>query len=237
MSVPGDGELHLWFSRQEMFSSSEDFQRDVLAGYAGVAPEDLEFIRGPNGKPALTSPDLAVSFNLTNCREHQVLAVSGGCAVGVDLEYCDQHRDVEKLARRFFSGSELHQLLACDGTRQIDRFYDFWTLKEAAIKATGGSLGRELENTCFGLTEPAWRADDYTPGCITVLGSRVQRQAWFGLMQAVDDYRLAICCIAPQDFATGIRQFGWPAETGDAHFPRLLAVSTVDKKTTEVASF
>ena len=234
--APGDGELHLWFHRQQEFAGSESFQREVLSRYAGVAPADLEFTKGPNGKPALSFPHLSIAFNVSNCRDRQVLAVSAGCAVGVDLEYCDPRREVERLARRYFSAGELHQLLSCADARQLYRFYDYWTLKEAAIKAGGGSLGRELENTSFDLTEPACLDEEFTPGCITALTSAIEGRAWFGLLQPFEDYRLAICCVASQDFATGIRQFNWPQKNSEACSIKLLAASDADKNTAEAAS-
>lgn len=231
MLAPGDGELHLWFCRQQAFSESELFQREVLSRYAGVAPGELSFTRGPNGKPALLSPQLSIAFNLSNCRDRLVLAISAGGWVGVDLEYCDRQRDVEKLARRYFSDGELRQLHACAGPQQMYRFYDYWTLKEAAIKASGGSLGLELENTSFDLTEPACHEDKGRLGCITALTSTIEGPAWFGLLQPFDDYRLAICCVAAQDFSDGIWQFDWPQKTPGARSIKLLAASKVDKKT------
>lgn len=236
MLAPGDGELHLWFHRQQVFAGSESFQREVLSRYAGMAPADLEFTKGPNGKPALSLPHLPIAFNVSNCRDRHVLVVSAGCAVGVDLEYCDPRRDIERLARRWFSDAELHQLRACAGPRQLYRFYDYWTLKEAAIKAAGGSLGRELENTSFDLTEPACLDEEFTPGCITALTSTIEGRAWFGLLQPFEDYRLAICCVAPQDFSAGVWRFDWPLDTPEVPSIRLLAASRVDKKTAGFAS-
>lgn len=236
MSAPGEGELHLWFCRRELVAGSEPFQREVLSRYAGVAPIDLNFARGPHGKPALSSPHLPIAFNLSNCRDQLVIAISSGAAVGVDLEYCDPRRDVEKLAQRFFSATEVLQMSACAGAPKVDRFYDYWTLKEAAIKATGGSLGRELESTSFGLTESVGLAEECTPGSITALTSPVEGTAWFGLLQPFEEYRLAICCIAADDFSAGILQFDWPHDTPQMCPPRLLATSSVDSKTARSAS-
>lgn len=225
--VPGDGELHLWFGHQALIADSESFQREVLSRYAGVAPVDLSFVKGPHGKPALLFPQRSIAFNLSHSGNRLVLVISGGAAVGVDLEYCDPRRDVEKLARRFFSDTELCQLRACTGTGKIHRFYDYWTLKEAAIKAGGGSLGRELEATTFALTEPAGPVDGSKPGSITPLSPMLKGRAWFGLLQPFVGYRLAICCLAGEDFSRGIRQFFWPHGGPEAPPFELLARSGV----------
>ena len=225
LPAPGDGELHLWFCHLEQVASSEFFAREVLSRYAGVAPADLRFVKGPCGKPALLFPQLSIAFNLSHSGNRMVLVISGGCAVGVDLEYCDPARDVEKLARRFFSETELRQLRACAGAGQLGRFYDYWTLKEAAIKAGGGSLGRELEATTFDLSAAAGPTGERHPGGITAHSPAVSGRAWFGLLQPIANYRLAICCLAAADFSCGIRQFVWPHLSPEAHPPRLLARS------------
>jgi hypothetical protein len=128
-------------------------------------------------------------------------------AVGVDLEYCDTRRDVLKLAGRFFCAAELADLQACDATGRSSRFYDYWTLKEARIKAIGGSLGRELESTGFALRYPVAAAGSVAPGCIAPLAPLAAEPAWYCLLQPVDHYRLAICCMAPGDSSPGLRGF------------------------------
>ena len=233
--APGDGELHLWFCHRQLIADSEAFQRGVLARYAGLAPAELRFAKGPHGKPALSFPPLPVAYNVSHSGERMVLVVSGGAAVGVDIEYCDPRRDVEKLARRFFSGAESRQLHACAGPEQLCRFYDYWTLKEAAIKAAGGALGRELETTTFDLAEPAATGEECKPSGIAALSSPVKGSAWFAVLQPCADYRLAICCVAEQDFAGGIQQFAWPHGALDTCQARLLATSGVDHKASGAA--
>jgi phosphopantetheinyl transferase len=236
MLAPGVGELHLWFCHRDMFCESEPFQREVLSRYADVAPEDLKFTRGSHGKPALSFPHLPIVFNHSDSRDRMVLAVSTGNAIGVDLEYCDRKRDIEKLARRYFSDSEVGRLLACEEPERVARFYDYWTLKEATIKAAGGSLGQELENTRFDLTDSVHYEDELTPGCITPLSSTLKGQAWFALLQPFDDYRLALCCLASQEFTTGVLGYYWPRRLPEAQPLTLLAVSSSDEKPAGIAS-
>jgi phosphopantetheinyl transferase len=230
MLAPGAGALHLWFCHRDMFAESEFFQREVLSRYAGVAPQELKFTRGSYGKPALSSPHLPIAFNHSDSRDRMVLAVSAGAAIGVDLEYCDYERDVEKLARRSYSDAEVRGILACTGPERVSRFYDYWTLKEATIKAAGGSLGRELENTHFDLTDSVHHPDELAPGRIAAVSSNLKQQAWFALLQPFAGYRLALCCVASRDFSAGIAEYHWPQESPQTQPPRLLAVSSIDNK-------
>ena len=225
MTIPGEGELHLWFSRRGKALGSDRFLREVMSRYVGMTPQQLSFTRGRHGKPALASPSPPIAFNLTDSRDWTALAVSGGADIGADLEFCDRGRQVLKLARRCFFPAEVDHLLACDGPQRIDRFYDYWTLKEAGIKATGGSLARELEGTGFELAYPSDEAEPGDVGRITALTPAVATPAWYCLLQPFENYRLALCCIAPQNFTAGLRLFEWPYTAPRAQPLSLLAVS------------
>jgi phosphopantetheine--protein transferase-like protein len=225
MIIPGEGELHLWFCRRDKALGSDGFLREVVSCYLGIAPQQLSFTRGRHGKPALASPAHPIAFNLTDSRDWTALAVSGGADIGADLEYCDRGREVLKLARRCFSPAEVDQLLACDGPQRVDCFYDHWTLKEAAIKATGGSLARELEGTGFELAYPAQESEPGVIGRITALKPAAATPAWYCLLQPFENYRLALCCIAPHDFTLGLRLFEWPCTAPRSYPQSLMAVS------------
>lgn len=231
MRAPAGGELHLWFCHRDGLFDSGVFQRELLSRYAGVAPGELNITRGEHGKPGLTSPRLPLAFNYSDCRDRAVLAISAGPEIGVDLEYCDPGRDIEKLARRFFSRQEVHNLLSCAGSQRLSRFYDFWTLKEATVKAAGGSLGRELELTRFDLTGPG-RIGACTPGRLRVENSSLREDAWIALLQPFAGYRLALCCLAARDFSAGLMGYHWPQPSPLQQPLTLLAVSSTENKTT-----
>ena len=116
-------------------------------------------------------------------------------------------RDVLKLARRCFSAAELADLQACTIAGRSARFYDYWTLKEAHIKAAGGSLGRELETTVFALEYPVQAAGDTAIGSIVQLAPQPAQSAWYCLVQALEHYRLALCCSAVPGASPGLRLF------------------------------
>ena len=206
LAVPAGGELHLWLCRRETATGgSGQFLREVLSRYAGVIPAQLRFSRGPQGKPALAAPAMPLDFNLSDSGDWLALVVSDGAGVGVDIEYCDPDRDVLKLARRCFSAAELADLQACSPAQRMGRFYDYWTLKEAHIKAAGGSLGRELESTAFALQYPGVPAGSTAIGRIAPLGPAPLRPAWYCLLQPFVDYRLALCCVAPEGSRPDLR--------------------------------
>lgn len=210
LETPCADELHLWLCRRESAGTSSDFLHHVLSFYTEVPAQLIQLGRGELGKPALLSPALPLDFNLSDSGDFLVMAVSGGAAVGVDIELCEPGRDVLKLARRFFSAAELADLRDCQPTERSDRFYDYWTLKEASIKAAGGSLPGELEKTHFSLCYPVTLAGSSATGYIGALAPLPSTDAWYGLLQVPPGYRIALCCHAPQDFAAGLRLYELP---------------------------
>ena len=236
LAIPRPQELHLWLCRSDTHGSSDDFLRGILSRYVRVERTGLRISRGPHGKPGLRSPAAPLGFNLSDGGDWRLLAVSGGAAVGVDLEYCDPRRDVLRLARRCFCPTELAQLRTCRGAQRSGRFYDYWTLKEAHVKAFGGSLGQELENISFALHYPDDASAGGGVGAISCLAPALPTPAWYGLSRALDDYRIALCCLAPGDFAAGLRLFELPANGIPVeHAPALSAVSGPAEKTAGVS--
>ncbi|MBP6700450.1 MAG: 4'-phosphopantetheinyl transferase superfamily protein [Halioglobus sp.] len=240
LAIPSAGELHLWLCHRDIAADTNELLRRVLSRYTGVDPGQLSMRRGPQGKPALAwpgpaepgraEPGLPLDFNISDSGDWLALVLSDGTAVGIDLEYCAARRDVLKLARRFFRVAELADLEACGGAERSSRFYDYWTLKEACIKATGGSLGHELEATGFTVRYPAVAAGRAAPGCIVPLAPTTTVPAWYCLAQPLADYRLAVCGLAPRDFSSGLRCFELRAGTVAIERPLALrAVSMVSE--------
>ena len=124
--------------------------RHVLGLYLDIAPEELIFGRTAFGKPYLLAPDgRTPSFNLSHTDGRIALAVAGEGEVGVDIESALRNTPSLEIARRFFSPIETEQLLDTPLHLQAGRFLDFWTLKEAYIKACGEGLSIPLDDFWF----------------------------------------------------------------------------------------
>lgn len=130
--------------------------RFVLSSYTGVAPEDWRFAIGSHGKPEIESPDsgLPLSFNLSNTDGMVVCLVAREVAVGVDVEHAERDGELESIAEHFFSPREVRDLKAAGPSGLKERFFAYWTLKEAYIKAQGLGLAIPLDQFSFVLDEP-----------------------------------------------------------------------------------
>lgn len=124
--------------------------RTVLAAHLSIEPQQLQFFSNPQGKPQLLNPNTALQFNLSHSGEWIALAVADQCSkVGVDIEYCQRRNDVLSIADRYFSAMELTDLFAQAPSSQRKCFFDYWTLKEAYIKAQGQGLAIPLDKFSF----------------------------------------------------------------------------------------
>lgn len=123
--------------------------RSILGGYLGIAPRDVQIRVGPHGKPELEDPSSAIKFSLAHSHGLISCVAARDCDLGLDVE--DAHRRVDPvaLAARFFDANELTELLSHSPAARPFRFYQYWTLKEACLKAIGAGLTEPLDRFCF----------------------------------------------------------------------------------------
>jgi len=97
----------------------------------------------PSGKPLLTFRDGRPQSLHVSVAHGGGLAVAAVCEhgpIGVDVEHVDTRRNLVAIARRFFAAEESAQLEACEGDERSLLFHQWWTRKEAVLKATGHGL-------------------------------------------------------------------------------------------------
>ncbi len=128
------------------------FVRDLLSHYAHVAPQDWRFEKGDKDKPEIINAPLALRFNLSHTKDLIICAVMLEDDIGCDVENTTRNNDVLKIADRYFSASETKALFSLPLAQQRSRFFDYWTLKEAYIKAWGLGLAIPLKDFSFSIS-------------------------------------------------------------------------------------
>lgn len=126
--------------------------RTVLSRYLPVAAEDWSFSTNAYGRPHIANESAAhsgLSFNISHTHSLIVLAVSGAGSVGVDVENCVARRAPVDIADHYFAPDEVSALRAIPERLQQYRFYEYWTFKEAYIKARGMGLSLPLDKFSF----------------------------------------------------------------------------------------
>jgi 4'-phosphopantetheinyl transferase len=127
--------------------------RELLGERLGVAPADVEFGYGANGKPETRG----VEFNVSHSDSRALIAISRARVVGVDLERMNRAFMHEQIPERFFSPGEVRALRALPEAEQVEAFFHCWTRKEAYVKARGVGLSLALDSFDVSLApgEPA----------------------------------------------------------------------------------
>ncbi len=125
--------------------------RLALSRYAPVRPEAWSFATNPYGCPRVEGEGQGLRFNLSHTDGMAMVAVANHVDVGVDVEDTMRSGETVGIADRFFAPSEVAALRALEVARQRERFFEYWTLKEAYIKARGMGLSIPLEQFAFEL--------------------------------------------------------------------------------------
>jgi 4'-phosphopantetheinyl transferase len=140
------------FERHRLqFLVSHVLVRVTLSRYASVAPEAWSFVTNAYGRPEVAEGLPRLRFNLSHTDGMAVCAVTPEADVGVDVEDGERSGQTVELAETVFAPSEVTALKALPVEHQRERFFTYWTLKEAYIKARGMGLSLPLAQFAFQL--------------------------------------------------------------------------------------
>lgn len=141
------------------FIAAHGILRGLLARYLECAPEIIQFVYGPYGKPAVSHPLLPhpLSFNLSHSHGLGAVAIVRDREIGVDVEKIRPQFAGEEIAKRYFSVKEVDELRRLPAQYRTEGFFLCWTRKEAYVKALGEGLRFPLDSFRVSLTpgEPA----------------------------------------------------------------------------------
>jgi 4'-phosphopantetheinyl transferase len=102
----------------------------------------LQFSQGLYKKPCLggsyTNND--IQFNLSHSQEYALLGFTRQRQIGVDIEFIRPMPNIEQIAANTFSPQENRELENLLPEERLAAFYNYWTRKEAFIKALGKGL-------------------------------------------------------------------------------------------------
>jgi 4'-phosphopantetheinyl transferase len=118
--------------------------RELLSRSIDCSPSRICFARNAFGKPFMKDTDLR--FNMSYSHNIALVAIAHGREVGCDIELRDPHFLSEQVFEAFFSSSEVRALRDLDPVQQVEAFFNYWTRKEAYIKARGCGLSLPLNS-------------------------------------------------------------------------------------------
>ena len=120
--------------------------RAILGRQLGCPNESLAFEAAKHGKPFALVNGLpaSISFNVSHSGNHGLIAVAAKGRLGVDVEERAPRRNLENLIEGVFSPREKAELESLEGCQQLHKFFRFWTIKEALVKAHGKGLSMKV---------------------------------------------------------------------------------------------
>lgn len=149
---------HVETTRAKRFRFNADKQRFIcrrvalkliLSKYTTQDANRLIIDEADQQKPKLMNAH--VHFNTSHSQDVGLVAVSNQ-PLGVDIEYHkDTLEELNLLAKNVLAETELKHFLESEETVSKRAFYQFWTLKEAYLKAIGLGLSVDPKQIVFDL--------------------------------------------------------------------------------------
>lgn len=125
--------------RRLRFILARGILREILSRYTGKPPAQIEIDYGPFGKPEI-APRSSLHFNVSHAGDLALIAVCSGCRVGIDVEEASRQTLEERDMGWFLSTAEMEELRACPSDERTVRMLEYWTQKEACLKADGAGF-------------------------------------------------------------------------------------------------
>jgi len=149
---------------QHRYIAAHAALRQLLGRHRQAADEQLDFVAGRFGKPALaTASEEHLHFNLSHSQSTGLVALSSRHELGVDVELLRPMPDALALAAAYFSPAEQAALAACSDAQRDRAFFVCWTRKEACLKAVGIGLHLALDGFEVGIEPVAQTVAMTTP--------------------------------------------------------------------------
>lgn len=141
-------------SLAHVFLAAHGLKRSVLAQMTGCLPNELRFEAAKQGKPFICGPSMATGWHFNLSHTSNLVAVAASLyPVGIDIEDLSRRVPDLDIAKRYFSRREYQHIASSKPSEQARLFLQYWTLKEAFLKAEGWGLSQRLNAVEFDLSE------------------------------------------------------------------------------------
>lgn len=154
-----------------------------------VSPAEWAFVSDHYNRPFVATPQTseALYFSLSHTTGCVACTISPDKRIGVDVEATDRDCSHLGIAELNFSSAENAALRELPPAKQPDRFFDYWTLKEAYLKAHGTGFHRPLDDFSIVFEPERPIRISFHPG-----SDDVPQRWWFTQASPSPRHRLAI---------------------------------------------
>lgn len=134
---------------QESYIISQGGLRLLLSHYLNIPADKIQIGKLSKGKPySIDNPKLR--FNMSNSGRRVVYAFSMDEEIGIDLERLRELSDLDELIEKNYNSYERDYINKLPEQRSY-RFFKFWTIKEAYLKAIGVGMRIPPDNLVFSI--------------------------------------------------------------------------------------
>jgi len=189
-------------AQRSLYIKAHVFLRKVLSYHTGHPPEAWQFHKNDYGKPFISNAEFrSIQFNLSHTKGMIVCAVSKQC-VGIDVEGSRPLNHIKQISQRHFTAKEYEDIfLIQQPEKQLHRFYTYWTLKEAFVKAIGFGLSIPLKKIGF----IQLKNNDWILGHAVELLTKGTNSNWFFFNKFIlNDYQVSIAIDSKKDIDMNI---------------------------------
>ena len=127
---------------RQRFITCRGILRILLGNYLEIEPNKIRLFYGEHGKPSVeeSRDSKKLQFNVSHSQGLALLAFMWNHQVGIDIEYIRPISSLEHLTKRFFFTKEHNVIHSLPLEQRYKTFWQYWTCKEACLKATGTGL-------------------------------------------------------------------------------------------------
>lgn len=178
--------------------------RQILAARGNCSPGEISFELNRYGKPALAKPESTryIQFNASSSETLGAIAISNAFPLGMDIEKVKSTnaRDYDGIVKNQFTSDENNWYQNQAKPARIRVFFEFWTCKEAYLKALGIGLSGKLDSFSINLEGAEPRVSH------TELEKGGQSRLSLYRLSIYDDY---VACLALPEKASRIQLSYW----------------------------
>ncbi len=135
------------------FVAGRVLTRLALSRHCPVRPQDWVLVPGLHGRPFIAAPERYrdIQFSISHTEGMVACLTSRTVLAAVDVERVAAWEDLPIIAPTILSAEEQRSIGTLAGDAWLQRFFEYWTLKEAYAKALGVGLACDFRSVSFDL--------------------------------------------------------------------------------------
>lgn len=137
-----------FYSDQMRYAAGRAVLNELLPRYIDSSNKKLNIKRNKYGKPYLfvDGKQSDIKFNISHSGEKIGLIFSWNREVGIDIEEQKEIPDYYEIISQSFHSKEEELFLKSEKKQEYEKFFNYWTLKEAYVKGLGYGLSKDLNS-------------------------------------------------------------------------------------------